>query len=91
MPQEHEALARSMLYFLSDSPDARVFCIAGFHTGRAKMAPFFEKTVPQEGLEVEEIYEMDAEGVRRAWAPVREDLGERKKWLVVARLRRASK
>jgi hypothetical protein len=92
MPGEHENLARSMLHFLSDTPNARVLCIAGFHTGRAKVAPFFDEVVPQEGLVVEDMYEMKADGQRRAWATERdggrEDIGERKKWLVVARLRR---
>ncbi|KAF3040727.1 hypothetical protein E8E12_008036 [Didymella heteroderae] len=89
---EHENLAKSMLHFLAETPDARVLCIAGFHTGRAKLVPFFEDVVPQEGLEVEEMYEMDADGVRRPWARERdggrENIGERKKWLVIARLRR---
>lgn len=89
---EHENLAKSMAYFLSDAPEARVFVIAGFHTGRAKVVPFFEETIPEVGLEVEEIYEMDAEGRRRPWAKERnggrEDFGERKKWCVLARLRR---
>lgn len=89
---EHENLAKSMLHFLADTPDARVLCIAGFHTGRAKVVPFFEEVAPQQGLEVEDIYEMDADGARRPWATERdggrEDIGERKKWLVVARLRR---
>lgn len=92
MPHEHNNLARSMLHFLSPAPDARVFVIAGFHTGRAKMAPFFEETVAEEGLEIDEIFEMDADGARREWQPERdggrEDHGERKKWLVVARLKR---
>jgi hypothetical protein len=92
MPGEHESLAKSMLHFLADSPEARVLCIAGFHTGRAKLAPFFEEVVPQQGLAVDEIYEMNADGERRAWAKERdggrEDIGERKKWLVVARLKR---
>jgi pimeloyl-ACP methyl ester carboxylesterase len=92
MPWEHENLARSMLHFLSDSADARIYVIAGFHTGRAKMASFFEETVPEVGLEIEDIYEMNAEGKRLAWARERdggrENIGERKKWLVVARLRR---
>ncbi|KAJ4304806.1 hypothetical protein N0V90_000334 [Kalmusia sp. IMI 367209] len=94
MPYEHENLARSMLYFLSESPEARVYVIAGFHTGRAKLAPFFEEVVPEAGLEIEDIYEMNAEGKRRAWSKERdggrEDVGERKKWLVLARLRRAA-
>ena len=89
---EHENLAKSMEYFLSDAPEARVFVIAGFHTGRAKVAPFFEETIPEVGLEVDEIYEMNAEGQRRPWAKERdggrEDVGERKKWCVLARLRR---
>ena len=92
MPHEHHNLARSMLHFLSPSPDARVFVIAGFHTGRAKLAPFFEEVVGEEGLEIEDIYEMDADGKRRRWQVERdggtEDHGERKKWLVVSRLRR---
>lgn len=91
MPHEHHSLAKSMLHFLSPAPEARVFVIAGFHTGRAKMAPFFS-IVEEEGLEVEDIYEMDAEGARREWAfekdGGREDHGERNKWLVVARLKR---
>lgn len=89
---EHENLAKSMLHFLAETPDARVLCIAGFHTGRAKLVPFFEEVAPQQGLEIDDIYEMDADGARRPWATERdggrEDIGERKKWLVVARLRR---
>jgi hypothetical protein len=92
MPWEHESLAKSMLHFLDETPEARILCIAGFHTGRAKVAPFFEEVVPQQGLEVEEIYEMDADGKRRPWAKERdggtENIGERKKWLVLARLKR---
>ncbi|PSN67682.1 hypothetical protein BS50DRAFT_633380 [Corynespora cassiicola Philippines] len=93
MPHEHANLARSMLHFLSpQDPRARVLVVAGFHTGRAKLARFFEEAVPAEGLEVERIFEVDAEGRRRTWdagrGGGREDVGERKKWLVVARLRR---
>jgi hypothetical protein len=81
-----------MLHFLSPSPDARIFVIAGFHTGRAKLTPFFEEVVEQEGLEIEDLYEMDVDGVHRNWLPERdggrEDIGGRKRWLVVSRLRR---
>ncbi|KAJ9668145.1 hypothetical protein H2201_001574 [Coniosporium apollinis] len=92
MPYEHHNLARSMLHFLSPAEDARVFVMAGFHTGRAKLAPFFEEVVGQEGLEVEEIREVDADGERREWVTEREGEGvaERKKWTVVARLKRKS-
>jgi EEF1A N-terminal glycine/lysine methyltransferase len=92
LTQEHHNLARSMLHFLSPSPEARIFVVAGFHTGRAKLASFFEEVVGHEGLEVEDVYEMNADGHRRDWTPERdggrEDIGERKKWLVVSRLKR---
>jgi nicotinamide N-methyltransferase len=90
LPHQHLNLARSMLHFLSRDPKARVFVISGFHTGRAKMACFFEETVPQARLETEEIWEMDANGSRRPWEPYASEelIGERKKWLVVARLKR---
>jgi hypothetical protein len=78
-----------MLHFLSDEPSARIYCIAGFHTGRAKVALFFEEVVPEQGLEIEEIYEMDVTGQRRPWDKDRDDMGERKRWLVLARIRRA--
>ncbi|KAF1948968.1 hypothetical protein CC80DRAFT_282480 [Byssothecium circinans] len=92
MPYEHHNLALSMVHFLSPSPEARVYVIAGFHTGRAKMAPFIEEVVPEVGLAVEDVFEMDAEGRRREWVKERdggrEDIGGRKKWLMVARLKR---
>jgi hypothetical protein len=95
MPQEHKALAQSMLHFLSYSPEATILCIGGFHTGRAKLAPFFEEVVPNAGLEIVDTFEMDADGKRREWRKERdggrEDIGERKKWLVLARLRRRTK
>ncbi len=82
-----------MFHFLSNSPEALILCIAGFHTGRANLASFFEEIIIEAGLEVELIFEMDAEGKRRGWQPERdggkEDVGERKKWLVLAHLHRA--
>jgi hypothetical protein len=87
---EHDNLVQSMIHFLSPDPSARVLVIAGFHTGRAKIATFFEEAVPPSGLEVEEIFDMDADGQRRTWdarAP-EQPVGERKKWLVLAILKR---
>ncbi|KAK8153746.1 hypothetical protein IWX90DRAFT_468461 [Phyllosticta citrichinensis] len=93
MPHEHLNLVRSMLQFLSPAADARVFVIAGFHTGRARMAAFFD-VAADVGLLVEDVYEMDVEGRRREWAREgdggAEDHGERNKWLVLARLKRSS-
>ncbi|KAI9736772.1 MAG: hypothetical protein M1834_000976 [Cirrosporium novae-zelandiae] len=91
MPWQHRNLTLSILHFLSLDPCARVIVIAGFHSGRAKMAPFFDIIV-EEGLEIESIYERNANGERRPWAKVRdggrEDHAERKKWLTIAILRR---
>ncbi|PPJ53912.1 hypothetical protein CBER1_04633 [Cercospora berteroae] len=64
MPHQHENLVKSMLHMLRIDPAARVLAIAGFHTGRAKLAGFFEEAVEQ-GLDVEDIYEEDAKGVKR--------------------------
>ena len=89
MPWVHTSLARSMLHLLA--PDGTIYMTAGFHTGRAKLAGFFDVAV-EEGLVVEEIYEEDNLGTRREWLKERdggvEDRGERRKWLVVARLKR---
>ncbi|KAK3073957.1 hypothetical protein LTR53_004024 [Teratosphaeriaceae sp. CCFEE 6253] len=91
MTGQHHNLVRSMLHFLSLDSSGRIFATAGFHTGRAKLAAFFEVAVA-EGLEIEEIYEEDVAGVRRPWeterAGGREDVMERKRWLVIARLKR---
>ncbi|KAF4552917.1 Lysine methyltransferase-like protein 3 [Elsinoe fawcettii] len=92
MPQVHEELVMSMLHFLCLKDTARIFAISGFHSGRAKLAAFFDTAV-ECGLVVEEIYEENAEGLRRPWEKERdggrEDHTERKKWLAVAILRRA--
>jgi nicotinamide N-methyltransferase len=91
MPWQHENLVKSMLHFLSTDPAARIFAVGGFHTGRAKLAAFFD-VAEENGLEVEEIYEEDEDGVRREWAKEkdggRENVTERKKWLMISRLRR---
>jgi len=93
MPWQHESLVLSMLHFLSDDADARVLAIGGFHTGRAKLAAFFDVAL-EKGLEVQDIYEEDAEGTRREWVKEkdggRENVTERKKWLTIAILRRAN-
>lgn len=91
MVGEHESLVESMLHFLSHDEDAQVWVIAGFHTGRAKLAMFFDTAVEM-GLEISQIYERDVEGHERAWKRERdggrEDVTERKRWLVVAILKR---
>lgn len=79
------------MHFLTDDSDGRISVVAGFHTGRARLAAFFDIAV-EEGLRIEEIYEEDVEGRRREWMKERdggkENVTERKRWLVVARLKR---
>lgn len=87
---QHHNLAQSMLHFLSFDATARVWVVAGFHTGRAKVASFLEVAV-EAGLEIEEIWERDVNGGEREWIKEQgksEDATERKRWLVVAILRR---
>ena len=91
MDGEHYGLAQSMEHFLSRKEDARVWVIAGFHTGRAKLVAFFD-IAAQAGLEAEHIWERDADGNEREWVRERnggqEDATGRNKWLVVAILKR---
>lgn len=93
-----------MLHFLaypasaSDTPttitDPRVLVTGGFHTGRPNVASFF-RTAEREGLQVEERWEVDVDGGRREWVDEGrepgEDITNRKRWLVVAVLKRAER
>lgn len=90
MPMQQTYLAKSILHFLSPAPEARIFVIAGFYTGRARMGPFFEETLEEEGLEVEDIFEIGVDGKKRSWEDkaLEEMGGKSKKWLVIARLKR---
>lgn len=91
MPSQHENLARSMLHFLAEEERACVWVVAGFHTGRATVAEFFD-VAGRQGLDVEERWEVDVDGNRREWVRERTGAGEeitaRKRWLVVSVLRR---
>lgn len=91
MPWQHRSLAESMEHFLSFSEAARIWVVAGFHTGRAKLAPFFDVALDV-GLEVEDIWEQDVDGAERQWEKERdggrEDVTGRKRWLVIAVLHR---
>ena len=91
MVGEHENLVKSMLHFLSRDANAQVWVIAGFHTGRANLVSFFDTAVEQ-GLEISSIYERDVDGRERDWKRERdggrEDVTGRKRWLVIAILKR---
>ncbi|KAL1878053.1 hypothetical protein VTK73DRAFT_8188 [Phialemonium thermophilum] len=93
MPWQHDPLRRSIAWFLRDDDNARAWVVAGFHTGRAKMRGFFDgEALAAVGLEVERMWERDCDGWEREWAWDRggedTDMGVRKRWLVVAVLRR---
>jgi nicotinamide N-methyltransferase len=89
MPWQHSNLLKSIRWFLSE--EGKAWIVAGFHTGREKMRGFYEETALEvAGLEVERIWERNADGTEREW--VRdggvENVTERKRWLVCAVLRR---
>ncbi|KAH6603315.1 nicotinamide n-methyltransferase [Trichoderma cornu-damae] len=91
MPWQHANLRRSIDHFLRRTASARAWVVAGFHTGRANMAGFFDAQAlrDQGGVEVERMWERDCDGVEREWDVGREDdITERKRWLVVAVLKR---
>jgi EEF1A N-terminal glycine/lysine methyltransferase len=89
MPWQHLNLLKSVRWFMKEC--GRAWVVAGFHTGRAKMRGFYEESALIEaGLEIEKIWERNAEGVEREWVYDRgvEDVTERKRWLVIGILRR---
>lgn len=91
MPHQHSNLLRSMVHFLTTDPGGRIFVTSGFHTGRANLAKFFD-AMEETVLMVEQIYEEDTAGVREEWSKERdgsqEDATGRKRWLLIARLKR---
>lgn len=93
MPWQHANLHLSISHFLRASADARAWVVAGFHTGREKMRGFFEAdALAAAGLEVEHIWERECDGKERPWSWDREeDVTVRKRWLVVASLKRTAK
>ncbi|KAK0386297.1 hypothetical protein NLU13_6134 [Sarocladium strictum] len=91
MPEQHANLHRSLSYFLRADSAARAWVIAGFHTGRGKLRGFFDAAaLAVEGLEVDTIWERECNGNERAWEWDREEEDKtlRKRWLVVASLKR---
>ncbi len=92
MQHEHDNLHRSMAHFLALDTAARALVVAGFHTGHGIVAAFFdEEELERVGLEVDYIAEVDVYGRCRklrgvTGVPV-EDIGEKRKWLVVATLK----
>lgn len=91
MPWQHLNLLKSIRWFLKS--EGRAWVVAGFHTGREKMRGFYDENALKEaGLEIERIWERNADGSEREWVMDRgiEDVTVRKRWLVVAILKRSA-
>lgn len=96
MPWQHDNLRKSIDWFLKEDPDGdgRCWVIGAFHTGRPKVVAFCdEEALAALNLEIEAIWERDCDDQERPWSVDRgvEDVTERKRWLVVAILRRRRK
>lgn len=93
MPWQHGNLRRSISWFLREGIESRAWVVGGFHTGRGRVGMFFDRDgLRDEGLEVEMIWERDCDGWEREWvwddSRGWEDPGVRKRWLVVAIIKR---
>ena len=91
MSDQHIPLVKTIAQVLENSPRARVFVVAGLHTGRSVLAAFF-RIAASEGLipDDQDVIEHNVTTQKtRPWKAERvgEDLVERKQWLIVARLR----
>ena len=99
--QDHGKNANANANANAKKKTAQIWIVAGFHTGRATLASFFE-VAHEAGLQVKHIWERDVQGNEREWvkeprkksqqqaqaqAEV-EDIASLKKWLVVAVLER---
>ncbi|KAM4064813.1 lysine methyltransferase [Hirsutella rhossiliensis] len=93
MPGQHANLHRSIAHFLRPAAaGARCYVVAGFHTGRDPVRAFFAPAaLAAARLALDAIWERDCVGRSRPWDGHRdEDVGVRKRWLVVAVLKRVA-
>jgi len=80
-----------MAALLELSAAARILIVAGLHTGRSVISHFFHVaeernlTADDEGIQERNVID----GSMRLWSPEKsdEDIVERKKWLIVAKLK----
>jgi EEF1A N-terminal glycine/lysine methyltransferase len=91
MADQHVPLVHTVTQLLERSSSARVFMVAGLHTGRSVLSNFF-RVAASKGLipDDEDILEHNVTSEEaRPWQAERigEDVVERKQWLVLARLR----
>ncbi|KAG6332148.1 hypothetical protein ID866_6943 [Astraeus odoratus] len=86
-PSLHTRFINSLAMCLSQSPDSRVYLIAGFHTGRYTIQAFLRAIeVEGHGLDVESALERQVNGTQsRPWDVSRaenESEQERRRWIV---------
>lgn len=91
MSDQHVPLVNTITQLLDRSPTARVFMVAGLHTGRSILSNFLQVAASR-GLvpDDENVVEHNVTNQKtRLWRAERtgEDIVERKQWLVVAGLR----
>lgn len=89
MAWEHENLCTSIVHFL-EPEHGEMLAIAGFHTGRARVANFFRECERMGLVLTEEgIIEKSVEGDQREWREDRgmEDVIERKRWLTIGKFK----
>ena len=91
MSDQHVSLIKTITQVLDRSSSARVFVVAGLHTGRCVLSNFFQVAASEDLIpDDEDIIEHNVTTQKtRPWRAERigEDLVERKQWLVVAQLR----
>ena len=90
MPEQHEALVKTLTCLLDYSPSSRILFISGLHTGRVVVANFLALAKSRDLIPTEErVTEYNTlDGRTRPWDTERvDDTVERKQWLVVAQLR----
>jgi len=84
-PEFHVPFIRTLCMCLSHAPDARVYLVAGLHTGRYTLQSFLDAAMTH-GLEVEKVVEREVAGdIQRAWdvaSAESEDERERRRWVV---------
>ena len=88
--EQHTSLVQSMTALLDYCSTARVLIVAGLHTGRGVLSHFFgvarENGLVSDEEGIQEKNVMD--GTMRCWDENREeDVIERKKWLIIAKLK----
>lgn len=84
-PESHGVFLKTLQFLLRKTKDARVYLIAGLHTGRYTLQRFLD-SVEGYGFEVEDVVEREVSGCcQRGWSVDRaegEEEKDRRKWVL---------